>query len=59
MMIKYRLNTENFSDPSCCGSSGACLDCILRRINSAFFMFQPVSDFLYSQPSYRFTVGKH
>ena len=27
-IVKCRLNAENFSDPSCCGSSGACLDCM-------------------------------
>ena len=47
-MFKYRLNADNISDPSCCSSSGMCLDCILWGFKSplglgcfsAFFTFQ-------------------
>ena len=54
-MFKYRLNSEKISDPSCCGSFGTCLDCMLLGIKStlglgffsAFFTFQ--LDSLYLQ----------
>ena len=57
-MFKYRLDVEKISDPSCCGSFGACLDWMLQGIKSplglGFFlhssMFQlHVYDSLYSQ----------
>ena len=33
-VFKYRLNAEKITDPSCCGSFGACLDCMLLRMKS-------------------------
>ena len=43
-MFKYRLNAEKISDPGCCGSFGACLDCMLLGIKSSL----GVGFFLYS-----------
>ena len=36
LMFKYRLNAKKISGPSC-GSSGACLDCMLWGIRSGIF----------------------
>ena len=56
--LKCLNNSCMISGPGCCGSSGACLDCMLRGIKSQlglgffpeFFMFQlHISDSLYSR----------